>query len=152
VDHGDLVTAQSAAKTAVSKGVREKMIVEDQLSEIFGIDIDTGAIEAQPPVKKRAGRPKTVPEKAKITKEVAGKKTAKTLEKTMAKTPAKKKDTAGAKKTAEKEPPPGSKKIAATPVKKRVNVTAKKLPPPLKPVRGREPKGGKVETKTKPKA
>jgi len=70
VNHGDLVTAQSAAKTAVSKGVREKMIAEDQLSEIFGIDIDTGAREAQPPVKKRAGRPKTVPEKEKITNKI----------------------------------------------------------------------------------
>ncbi len=142
VDHGDLVTAQSAAQTAVSAGVREKMIAEDQLSEIFGIDIDTGAKEAQPPVKKRAGRPKTVSEKEKISKGVEGKKTARTLKKT----PAKKKGTAVAKKTEEEETKPEPGKIAATPVKTRVAVTAKKAENPGKRP---PPKKTAAETRTK---
>jgi uncharacterized Zn finger protein len=153
VDHGDLITAQTAAKTTVSAGVREKMIAEDQLSEIFGIDIDTGAKETPPPVKKRVGRPKTVPEKEKvaikITKGAAVKKTTKTPVKTIAKTPVRKKAQAVAKKTAAKKPQPKPKKIAEPTVKKRVTAPAKQLPPPPKPVRGRKPKGGKVETRPK---
>jgi uncharacterized Zn finger protein len=163
VDHGELVCAQSAVGTAVSAGVREKMIAEDQLSEIFGIDIDTEVREAQqPPAKKPAVRPKTVPAKEKITQGVKRKKTAKTAEK--------KKETSVVKKTKEKETQPESKKKAGTPAKKRVTVTSrktgnkgkrqppkktaakkatKKLPPTPNPIRGRKPKSGKVETKPK---
>lgn len=121
VDHGALISAQSAVQTTASADVQEKMIAEDQLSEIFGIDIDMGHKEAQTPAKKKAGRPKTVPEKEKITKRIAGKKTAKT--------PAKQKKTTATKKSREKETQPKPKKIAATPVKKKIADTSKKTRP-----------------------
>jgi len=118
VDHGDLIYAQSEIKTAVSDGVKEKMIAEDQLSEIFGIDIDMGAVDVLPSSKKRTGRPKTVPKPEKTMKGIVGKKPAQTA--------AKQKKKIVAKKIKQKEMPPGPKKITATPVKKRVTVTEKK--------------------------
>jgi uncharacterized Zn finger protein len=118
VDHGDLIYARAQIKTAASDGVKEKMIAEDQLSEIFGIDIDTGAKDTQPPAEKRAGSPMTVSEKKKILEAMAGKK--------KARTPAKKKEKIVVKKTAKKEIQPKPKKRTATPVKKSVTVTRKK--------------------------
>lgn len=118
VDHGDLICAQAATQTAVSAVVREKIIAEDQLAEIFGIDIDLGAVNVLPPAKKRAGRPKTAPMKEKIAQAVTEKKSARTA--------VKRKKKIAAKKTAPKEMQPEPKKAAATPVKKKSAVPEKK--------------------------
>lgn len=94
VDHADLIDAQAEIQTAASDGVKEKLLAEDQLSEIFGIDIDTGVKDTQPKTKKRAGSLKTVPEKKKILKQTAGTK--------KQQAPAKKKETTGGKKDRER--------------------------------------------------
>lgn len=117
VNHVDLIYAPSEIRTAVSDGVKEKMIAEDQLSEIFGIDIDTGIRDAQPKAKKQAGSLKTVSKKKRVMKETA--------RKTGQKAPSKQKETAGVKKTEKKELPLKPSKRTAAPVKKRVPVTQK---------------------------
>lgn len=162
VDHGELISTQSAAETIVSAGVKEKMIADDQLSEIFGIDIDTGDKASLAPPKKRASRPKTVPEKKKITKRLSAKKKAVTQ--------AKKKEPSVTKKTENKKPSAKQKMMAKTSAKKKVTILSKKTAnkgkrqPPKKtaakttakkisktpiPVRVHKPKRGKVETKSK---
>lgn len=118
VDHGDLIYAQSEIKTSVSVDVRDKMIAEDQLSDIFGIDIDTGCKDAPTLAKKQAQKAKTVPKGKNITKVVKKKKATKS--------PAKQKKTVAAKKTEKKKTQPKPKKTSATPVKKRVAATSKK--------------------------
>lgn len=56
VEHGDLITRQAAAATAVSAVVRENVIAADEVANIFGIDID-GSTTVASPAKRPVGRP-----------------------------------------------------------------------------------------------
>lgn len=58
VNHGDLITHPAALKAVVSGDGRGRAIAEDELGDIFGIDIEAGAMPA-PPVKKSLVRPKS---------------------------------------------------------------------------------------------
>jgi uncharacterized Zn finger protein len=138
VDHADLIDAQAEIQTAASDGVKEKLLAEDQLSEIFGIDIDTGVKDTQPKTKKRAGSLKTVPEKKKILKQTAGTK--------KQQAPAKKKETTGVKKTEKEDIQLKPKTKAAKLVRKGVPVTEKKTG---KKVKRQPPKKAVAKTTTK---
>jgi len=125
VDHADLIDAQAEIQTAASDGVKEKLLAEDQLSEIFGIDIDTGIgiKDAKPKAKKTAA--KTPAKKSQPMPRPVGR--PKKLDDTAGikqKAQVKKKETAEAKMIEKKAMQPKPK--PATPVKKRAPVTGKK--------------------------
>jgi hypothetical protein len=48
VDHRELIAAPGAADLAASSGMREKMIAEEDLAGIFGIEIDAGLATTRP--------------------------------------------------------------------------------------------------------
>jgi len=64
VDHRELIAAPGASDLAASPGMRDKMIAEEDLAGIFGIEIDAGpAAQMETPgsVKRKRGRPRSAP-------------------------------------------------------------------------------------------
>jgi len=108
VNHQDLMNVPAALQTRTTADVREKMIAEDQLSSIFGIDLETGVPDQQPPEKKQAGSPKIISAK----KPVMTMKTAKTEKATTAEKKTATKTKATVKKTMTEEKTLTAKKQA----------------------------------------
>jgi uncharacterized Zn finger protein len=128
VNHVDLIYTPAEIDTTLSGGVKDKIIAADQLSEIFGIDIDTGVGDARTITRKRSGHLKTVDEKKKRIKQTA--------QKARQKSQQKEKETVVVKKTEKKEIQQKPTKRSATPAKKSATVTeertgkkVKKQPP-----------------------
>ena len=118
VNHVDLIYAPAEIDTTLSGNVEDKIIAADQLSEIFGIDIDTGVGDARTITRERSGHLKTVDGKKKKMKQTAQRSNQK-LQK-------KEKETVVVKKTAKKKIPQKPTKRSATPVKKSTPAPEKK--------------------------